>query len=446
MRREQLQHILTEAVAEAGAPGAGLAVLADGRIEAVSAGFANAPAGTKATPDTSFQVGSITKALTATLAMQLVDDGAFTLDTPFPAMLPELHTARADLAAQVRLRHLLSHTSGIDGDLFVDTGEGDDHLAAFVRACEGIDFIHPPGAFFSYCNVGYILLGRVIEIARGKPFDDVMQERLLAPLALAGAETRPDRFADGRLARGHAKQDGAWVLQPAWPRSNTPSGSRLAMRPRDLVAFAALHLTAAATNTPTLSQASAQAMRRRAVLTPNSLRNRAWGLGWMHFDWGGEEIFGHDGGMGGTASFLRIAPRDGSAVALCINGPDYATVYQRVMQATLGARLGIDAPPRPPPPDLAIRYDADVLLGRYERHGLFAEILHTAQGLAVRSGGEIGDPNEPVTSLTPIAKDMFVTRLPGAASDTPLAFFERDANARPTYLFFQDRAYRRSVI
>lgn len=444
MRREHLQEVLDEAIAAADAPGAGLAVLEGEQIEAVSTGFANAYTAIAATSETAFHVGSITKSFTATLAMQLVDEGTLALDSTLTDLLPELRTARADLAVKVRLRDLLCHTSGLDGDLIVDTGEADDYLTKFVEACNGIDFIHEPGAFFSYCNVGYILLGRIIEIARGKPFDTVLREHLFAPLGLAGAETLPDRVPAGRLARGHARGDAGWVLQPPWPRSNTPSGSRLFMRPCDLAMFARFHLSAASCGTATLSSDAARVMRRCAVTTPYSLRNRAWGLGWMRFDWGGEDIFGHDGGLCGTASFLRVAPRTQFAVALSVNGPDHAIVYKHVMRAILGAHLKIEAPPPTPAPDPTIPYDRDALAGRYARRGLFAEVAQTDGGLAVRSGGEFGDPSEPVTKLTPIGKNMFLTRLPGATSDIPLAFFAQDSKGRPTYIHFLDRAYRRS--
>lgn len=444
MQRGDLQQILDEAVSAAGAPGASLAVLENETIEAASVGYANAVGDVAATTETAFQVGSITKAFTATLAMQLVDEGLMSLDTTLPDLLPSLRTARPEWAARVQLRHLLAHTSGIDGDLLTDTGEADDYLRKFVEVCDGIDFVHEPGAFFSYCNVGYILLGRIIEIACGQTFDSVLKERLLVPLALESAQTIFE-LDDVRLARGHAKDGSSWTLVPPWPRSNTPSGSRLAMTPRDLVSFARFHLSVAEEGSAVLSQRSARAMRQHAIATPYSMRNRAWGLGWMHFDWGGETIFGHDGGVCGTVSFLRIVPDAKFAVALAVNGPDYAAVYRRVMQSTLGARLGIDAPPPQPASDPSIGYDYRILIGRYERHGLFAEILNTADGLAVKSGGEIGDPNEPVTELRPIAKDMFVTRLPGSSADTPLAFFDHDRAGKPRYLHYQDRAYRRRM-
>ena len=73
-----------------------------------------------------FQVGSITKLWTATMIMQLVDEGLLSLDTTVSEVLPGARLGAADVGGQVTVRHLLTHTSGIDGDVFTDTGRGDD--------------------------------------------------------------------------------------------------------------------------------------------------------------------------------------------------------------------------------------------------------------------------------------------------------------------------------
>ena len=85
-----------------------------------------------ATTDSVFQIGSITKVWTATVVMQLVDEGLLDLDTPVVEVLPELQLADPDVTKQVTMRHLLTHTSGIDGDVFTDTGRGDDCLEKYV--------------------------------------------------------------------------------------------------------------------------------------------------------------------------------------------------------------------------------------------------------------------------------------------------------------------------
>ena len=90
--------------------------------------------GVAATTDSVFQIGSITKVWTATVVMQLVDEGLLDLDAPVAEVLPELRLADPDVDQEVTIRHLLTHTSGIDGDVFTDTGRGDDCLEKYVGA------------------------------------------------------------------------------------------------------------------------------------------------------------------------------------------------------------------------------------------------------------------------------------------------------------------------
>jgi CubicO group peptidase (beta-lactamase class C family) len=82
--------------------------------------------------DTLFQIGSISKVYLATLAMRLVEEGKLTLDTPVASVLPELELADREAQQAITLWHLLTHTSGIEGDRFDDYGYGDDALARYV--------------------------------------------------------------------------------------------------------------------------------------------------------------------------------------------------------------------------------------------------------------------------------------------------------------------------
>src|SRR5215213_131181 len=116
-------------------PAAVVGVLRDGDVEVVATGVLNVETGVRATPDSLFQIGSITKVYTATLALQLADEGTLDIDVPIAAVLPELRLAEPHATARVTMRHLLTHTSGIEGDHFVDVGRGDDVLERYVRTC-----------------------------------------------------------------------------------------------------------------------------------------------------------------------------------------------------------------------------------------------------------------------------------------------------------------------
>ena len=176
------------------------------------------PAKIEATTDTLFQIGSISKVWTATVAMQLVDEGKLDLDAPVAEVLPELQLADAEAAKTVTMRHLLTHTSGIDGDVFTDTGRGDDCVEKYVGLMSDVKQNHPLGATWSYCNSGFTLAGRVIEKLTGLTWDAALRERLFAPLGLKHTVTLPEEALLFRAAAGHVDTSGA-------SRSSPRSGS-----------------------------------------------------------------------------------------------------------------------------------------------------------------------------------------------------------------------------
>lgn len=145
---------LSELADEYDVPGVSVAVLVDGDVTTAAAGVLNRETGVEATTDSLFQIGSITKTYTAALVMRFVERGQLDLDVPVQTYLPEF-TVTDDLASRtVTLRHLLTHSSGIDGDHFLDTGRGDDVLEKYVASCAQLAQQFPVGATMSYCNAG----------------------------------------------------------------------------------------------------------------------------------------------------------------------------------------------------------------------------------------------------------------------------------------------------
>src|SRR6201989_2084991 len=180
---------LNELATEANVPGAALGIWSDGQEVLAAHGVLSAATQVPVTTDSVVQVGSITKIWTATMILQLVDGGLLSLDTTVSAVLPDARLGTADVGDQVTMRHLLTHTSGIDGDVFTDTGRGDDCLEKYVAQLGEAAQNHPLGATWSYCNSGFSLLGRLIEVVTGLTWDQAMKERLFAPLAVTQTVT-----------------------------------------------------------------------------------------------------------------------------------------------------------------------------------------------------------------------------------------------------------------
>lgn len=432
-------------LAEHRVPGAAVAVSAGDELVESAAGVLNLATGVTATADSVFQIGSITKVWTATLVMQLVDDGLLELDAPVRRYLPELRLLDETATAAITVRQLLCHTAGFEGDIFTDTGRGDDCVEKFVGTLGEVPSLFPPGEMFSYNNAGYCMLGRIVEVLRGKAYDECLRQHLIAPLGLRHAATSADEAILHRAAVGHLRPEPDAELQPApvWAlvRSNTPAGSTLAMSPRDLLAFAQMHLRGgtAADGTRVLSPDSVAAMQRHQVSLPYlGIMGDAWGLGWELFDWPGGPVIGHDGGTIGQSAFLRAVPGKDIAVTLLTNGGDAIALYQALVGRVLRELDAAEMPPFPAPNGAGSPADASRYLGTYS--SAVAETVvrqdpdgriwavRTPKGIAEMLGG-------PETfELVAFRNDTLLTVEKDHGLHMPYAFVGDDGHGRARYL------------
>lgn len=352
-------------------PGATVAVLAEGRIVTAAGGVTSVATGVEVDTETVFQIGSITKIWTTTMVMQLVDDGLLDLDRPVRDYLPELVIGDAEAAAVITTRHLLTHTAGFEGDIFTDTGRGDDAIERYVATLTDLPQLFAPGETFSYNNTAFVVLGRLVEVLRGKPYDAVLLERVAAPLGLERVSPSPYEAILHRAATGHvAGDDGSMRAAPTWAlaRSNAPAGSMLAMTPADLLGFVRMHLAGgtAPDGTRVLDAGSVAAMQTRQVDLPRlSGMGDAWGLGWELFDTPQGTVVAHDGGTIGQAAFLRVVPEQGVAIALLTNGGDFFGLFGDVVSRLLRELTGVTLPERPTPPAQPQDVDVTRYLGHY---------------------------------------------------------------------------------
>ena len=432
-----------------GVPGAQLAILDGDEVAEAAYGVLNLRTGVESTTDSLFQIGSITKVWTATLVMQLVDEGKLDLDAPLVDYLPEFKVADADVTRTVTTRHLLAHTSGIDGDLFLDTGRGDDAVEKYVAACADLKQNHPLGATMSYCNSGYIVLGRLIEVLRGQTWDAVLQERLFKPLQLTSAGTLPEEALLHRAAVGHITPPGGEItVTPMWGifRSCGPAGLIHATA-ADTIAFAKLHLAdgVAPDGTRVLSAESARAMRQPQVEVPDRWTlGSHWGLGWILMEWGGRPVYGHDGNTLGQAGFLRIVPDAGIAICLLANGGHTRDLFMDLFAEILGEIAGVDMPARLEPAATPPKVDVSRYAGEYAREGVEMTLSVEGDELkgVVRATSELskalgGEDPEPMR-VVPVKDNVFVAKGPDDESWIPFVFFQLPDGSE--YVHFGARA------
>lgn len=331
-------------------PGAALGILAGDREEHVTLGIESLSSLRPVTPETLFQIGSLTKTYTSTAIWRLIDEGALKLDGKVRTWLPDLKLRDEATAENVAVSNLLDHSAGWYGDEGFDTGSDDDALARYVaERLPVLPQLFPLGEFFSYNNAAFQVLGRLLEVATGTTYNAAMADLLLAPLGLADTLLEHDAVLQRPYADGHAYlpingQNALTVLTPLWvPRAVDPAGGIWATT-RDVLRYARFHLDAASTGGPaTLVQpASLRQMQEPAIAIPGL--QVAMGRDWFIWNVGGSRAIGHGGDtLGQHTEFIAI-PDKGFAFILLTNGqPGGTAAATAVLDAALGRYSGLGA-------------------------------------------------------------------------------------------------------
>lgn len=172
--------------------------------------------------DAIFRIASMTKPLTATAVLMLFEEGRFLLDDPVAEFLPEFghtkvflrETARGpevtDLERPITIRHLLTQTSGLTYDFYPDDPVSriyvkeqierrDETLAEKVRRVAALPLVHQPGVRWTY-GFSYDVLGRLVEVISGEPFDAFLRQKIFAPLEMIDTGFSVPAEDLGRLA------------------------------------------------------------------------------------------------------------------------------------------------------------------------------------------------------------------------------------------------------
>lgn len=310
-------------------------------------------------PGTRFRVASITKPFTATLALDVL----------------ELEEATGVWAADVRVRHLLSHTSGYDcefGDMS-RFGDGDDALAGAAAELTAMRRWVGVEQAWSYSNAGYWLAGHLCAQAVGATYEEAITDRILSPLGLEATsfDGEPDVPGTGPDAEGDP-----------YPRARRPSGG-LISNVGDLLRFGRHHL-----DTPGTA---------RMRIVHGKPVGGVYGLGLSGERVGGVDVWGHPGSYGGYQSQLLVVPdRDVVFVGLT-NGSRGKQALREIEDAFFEALVGQKrATPE------AVELPEDVLesfAGTFANSDAWSEVTAIPGGLLLTSD-EIEMPARPIGERT----------------------------------------------
>ncbi len=398
-------------------PGAALGILVDGELHELASGVLHRRTGVPVTPDSVFQSGSVAKAYTATMIMKLIDEGRLDLEDHVVDVLPEFGTPDPEATKLITVRQLLSHTGGVTNDFNLDTGRGDDCLEKYVAAAREVPLDLPPGTTISYGSLGYVVLGRLVEVITGTTWDQALKDLIFNPLGLERSMSLPEEALAHQAAMSHLGEPGTDPdPAPHWgliPRAFAPAAQVL-VSAGDMARLAGLHLNdgVAPDGTRLLASETVAAMQRVEAETADkwSVSADAWGLGWTLYDWNGVRGFGHDGAAIGQYAYLRAFPAAGLAIALTTNGGGARQLYSDLFRELVAGLGGITMPPPFEAPEVAPDVDITPYLGSYSREGVDITIMATESGPRIRYAftGTMAELSPPIEGdLLPVSPGVF---------------------------------------
>ena len=296
-----------------------------GQRTVVVHGIANTATGARMRDDTGFLFGSIAKIMTTTLAMRQVEQGRLDLESRVVDHLPGFRLAGSGAVGEMRVRHLLNHTSGIDADLFFPRSH---YLERLASECGSL-FV--PGEHLSYSNGGMIVAGHLLEAITGRTYHDLLERDLFQPAGMTGSVTSAEQAILRSTAVGHfpdpARPTSMFTLPATWAAAGgTPIGTI-----SDLLAFGRLHLGAGL-----LSHESLAAMRE-INSDPGTPAASPSGLGWLIRTLGDTTVLTMTGASPGGVAVLAVIPEQDLVFAAYGNDPRALELHDEFLSDLAGA-------------------------------------------------------------------------------------------------------------
>jgi CubicO group peptidase (beta-lactamase class C family) len=339
-----LRQALDEFATRTGVPGIAVGVLHGDKTELATSGVASLGHPHPVEAVTVFQLGSVTKAITATAVLVLAQRGLLDLDTPVQTWLPHLRVAEDDQL--LTMRHLLTHTAGWQGAGFVECERDEDRRDGVARCLEAVadlPRLAPAGRLYAYNNWGFTILGRLVERCVDAPFPIALRHLVTGPLGMASAgfsktEVAPYAWSSGHVhaATGRLTEIDPWVL----PASAAAAGG-LAANLEDLLQFTRLHL-GMIQRPDILDSATVDSMRARQgpPERPYDTGTGGLGLGWFVKDLGADDLLFHEGAGVGHRALIALIPDRKFGLAILANADQRSalTFAQWILEGYLGVR------------------------------------------------------------------------------------------------------------
>ena len=318
-------------------PGIAVALVQDRAIVAEGGfGHANLDSGNAPTAHTAWPIASVTKSFTAVAAMQCVEDGLLDLDLPVRNYLPSLLVADEAATAQLTIRRLLTHTSGLGRTGHQDRTREEavnpyPTREALVAALPSAVPQAPIGQCFSYSNESYTIAGHVIETVRGQSLEDCFDSLIFTPLGMQHTVTR---FCDWRSATDRAVLYAGANIGP-YGSGNQHGNYQVVELVTDYQTFLSTGGIASTAHDLALYQIASMDYERSPLgLSAAALRHMqsaqhlfgdsgfGYGLGYWVMPIGDSYAIGHSGGLPGVSTYSLMLPNEGVGVVVLTNRSD----------------------------------------------------------------------------------------------------------------------------
>ena len=308
-----------------GIPGMAVAIVQGDQV-AYLGSYGEAGKDRPVTPQTPFQIGSLTKSFTALAVMQLVEAGKVELDTPVQTYIPWFRTADETASAQITVRHLLNQTSGFSTsagrDEFAASDLSDQAIENSVRILADVALVHTPGTEYEYSNVNYNILGYIVQVVSGQSYESYMQENVFGPLEMRHSFTSQTLAVQDGLSTGYVTFLGFPVARETpFNCGNLPNGYQFSSA-EDL----AHHLIAQLNegrygDTSVVSPQGMTAMHEPAA--PMGTLGEYYAMAWKIGDSEGTPVIYHSGDNANFATHILMVPQEKLGVAVLINVNGY---------------------------------------------------------------------------------------------------------------------------
>jgi len=343
----EVDNYITQQMEADNIPGLAVVVVrGDGVVYCKGFGIASVKTNLAVTPQTIFDLASISKSFTALGVLLLRDDGLIDIDAPVQKYLPDFQP-NDPLSSNITVRHLLNHTSGLPGTFSAPLifQQGDDDMTALVAAMGRVRLNREPGSSFEYADINYCLLGALIERVSGITFEDFIQQKIFIPLGMDNTTLYPEEADKLGRADGHQAMYGRVVARniPVY-RSALPAGWVMSCA-EDMGKWLLAHLNDGyAIGEQIIPAVDIEEAHTPAVMFEENGEEVGYGMGWFTSSADDVSLIWHGGDTPNFIADMILLPDYETGVVVLVNS-QAGTVGHSITSGVANIILGLELEP-----------------------------------------------------------------------------------------------------